>query len=180
MPKGTEIERRFVIVSTKGEVPSKPSSIIEQGTISGRNGCVLRARVRSYDDGAIAATLTRKCGKGVTREENEEVVDPGVASLVMGAMRDMLTKRRIVLLDGGELDRFAGAYWGLMILEYELGDEGQLVVMPDWVHEYVEVTDCLTNSMLARDSQRFEGIGPRGITKAVLDEYAKEREVQVV
>lgn len=57
------------------------------------------------------------------------------------------------MIDGWELDEFEEALEGIILLEREFDNEDTSCELPSWVRFAVEVTDSLSNQMLARTAR---------------------------
>jgi adenylate cyclase len=176
MPPNTEIERRFVILQTNPTaIPALVNAMrIHQGIIRGDKNHMLRVRT-ILQDGVDRAILTFKEGQGIMRVEIEESLGMPAARLLLSASLHTLRKTRYNLDDGGELDIFDGVFSGLTMIEYELESADQPVTKPDWIVEWVEVTDLFTNSMLSSYAMSIRELGltKDTVTRGVLDFFTK-------
>lgn len=153
-----EIERRWLV--SKLKIPNKINRVlqIQQAYLDVPNQ--LRVRVTTYDDGSKCAELTSKLGKGISRIEINAEISVDAATMLIETTRDVITKTRFEI-DGWELDYFHGNLKGIIMLEREYrGPETDDIVwpiLPDWVHDAVEVTNTLTNRQLATIAQIVTG-----------------------
>lgn len=144
MPTVTEIERRFVVHEIDPAVWDAPCSFIRQGYL----GQGLRVRIESTRD-KIESTLTKKTGKGLSRQETTEEVSWTVADLLLNGTKYQVFKERY-RRDGWEIDRYDHRLSGLIVAERELSSPDQPVVLPDWISKATEVTETVTNQQLAK------------------------------
>lgn len=169
----TEIERRFLVLEMDrdilGTVPAHSVWDIEQGYLNDFSDSQ-HLRVRIIDRNR--ATLTRKRGTGVSREENEiDLNDLKAAYFILRNCKYRLHKSRY-LIDGCELDRYYGVLNSITIAEKELNDPSEKITLPEWIYKAVEVTDSITNLHLARLAAELEyGWGEKNLL--TLDELLR-------
>ena len=133
-----EIERRFLARVSPGDWPKfGEGTVLRQGYLRTGDPAV---RIRVGEP--RGPVLTRKSGVGVRREENEWVVEPEVAEVLLFAAGDRVVEKVRWRVGSWELDRFLGSLDGLVILEVELQDEEEpLPDRPLAVTILREVTD---------------------------------------
>jgi adenylate cyclase len=161
MTKVTEIERRFLIKKMDPRVLEGITPLhIRQGYID--KGLRVRITQRwSYADpnsrtGSLpeSGVLTLKSGKGLSREENNEDINPAAAKLLLASTKYVIDKCRYALPDGWEVDQYnpSSKLAGLWLAEREFSseEEARALVLPAWLQDSVEVTDTVTNYQLAR------------------------------
>lgn len=149
-----EIERRWIVKKVDPNLGPRPSSWtpLRQGYLSSDT------RIRVFDNYGV---LTKKAGKGLSREETNTYVTRETADILFGACTYSLEKERLKVQGGWELDRYTGPLEGLYVLEREFDSEAEARTcsLPSWVSEAVEVTETLTNYQLARLSSLLEARG---------------------
>lgn len=127
------------------------SILIKQGYLS--SNAKATVRVRTMDDAEAVLTL-KGATKGIARPEYEYGIPIADArELLEMAEPHVINKRRHLVPYGGltwEVDEFAGQHLGLVIAEIELGSEGQVVELPDWVGAEVTHDDRYNNASLSR------------------------------
>lgn len=143
--KHTEIERRYLVRAIDPDITRAPGKRIFQGYFEAAPWSSVRIRIW---DGRTAK-IARKSGMGLAREEEERDIDLETARFLLETSPYTLEKTRYVR-DGWEVDFFHGPLTGLVIAEREMASLEELVVLPPWIQDAVEVTDSLTNSHLAR------------------------------
>jgi len=153
MSDGQEIERRFLVTDPPADLG--PSTTIEQLYIAldDRGAAHTSVRVRRRDD---AYTLTIKGGTGLVRTEVEIDLDRNdYARLTpLAADRRIDKRRHLIRLDDdltAEVDVFAGACAGLVIVEVEFADEpaARRFTPPEWFGVEVTGTAGWSNAELA-------------------------------
>lgn len=134
---GREIERKFLVIGDDWRRRATGTTI-RQGYLCSLEERSVRVRVAG-DRG----TLTIK-GRtvGATRAEYEYEIPVGEAEELLNELceRPLIEKTRYLVEnadDTWEVDVFAGDNAGLTVAEIELEDEGQPVVLPDWIGEEV-------------------------------------------
>ena len=134
---GREIERKFLVIGDDWRQRATATTI-RQGYLCSLAERSVRVRVAG-DRG----TLTIKgMAIGATRAEYEYEIPVGDAEELLDGLceRPQIEKTRYLVENEGdtwEVDVFAGDNAGLTVAEIELEDEGQKVVLPDWIGEEV-------------------------------------------
>ncbi len=157
MPKHFEIERRFVIPSV-----TLPRGAFGRDIVQGYFQTPAHATMRIRQLGGHSGTyeLTRKTGRGRTREEHTtRIADRTIGLALLESCPFILKKRRYVR-DGWEIDRYGGPLKGLWVLERELPSAETPCHLPSWVDsdQAVEVTSDLTNYDLAKLASALGGL----------------------
>jgi CYTH domain-containing protein/predicted ATPase len=147
-----ELERRWLVLEVDDDTQGYPFKDIEQGFLPGAKG----TRIRIIDD--KEAVMSRKTGKGRGRRERNKHARLSDAKFLMEDIREKVEKRRH-LREGWEVDYFKGPLQGVILAEIEKPTMAELaaVTLPPWIRRAVEVTDSLTNRMLARVAARLDG-----------------------
>lgn len=147
-----EIERKFLVVSDVWKALATSSALLRQGYLS--SNAKATVRVRTWDDTKARLTL-KGAAKGIVRAEYEyEIPMEDALEMLVMAEPHVLEKRRYLVPFGGltwEVDVFEGRHTGLVIAEVELEDEGQEVMLPDWVGTEVTDDDRYYNASLSRE-----------------------------
>ncbi len=138
----SEIERRFLVHGYDPKILRARSHFIEQGYFDKTRD--LRVRIV---DGKIGI-LTRKTGRGLVRLEENCPINLRAARFQLDSTPYVLEKRRY-LKDGWEFDVFEGPLAGLTLAEFEMKKASQVIVLPKWIKSCTEVTDTLSNRLLA-------------------------------
>lgn len=130
---GTEIERKFLVVSDAWRAGAQPIAI-RQGYLYAGPGHVVR--VRTF--GEQAFLTIKSAGAGMTRLEFEYEIPTADATVLLDALcpRPLIEKTRFAVDVAGTawvVDVFFGDNAGLVIAEVELASEDQAVVLPPWV-----------------------------------------------
>ena len=158
---GVEIERKFrlrraptaEVLERHGARTRSLEQVYLIGSPSGR-----RIRRITYDDGRVEHRLTRKERlRAFAYREDERAIDPETFLDLLAEAdpeRRPVRKVRYVVPHGSqalEIDVFE-APSGLVMLEVELGNDDELIELPDWLGEWREVTDdpAYQNMNLAR------------------------------
>lgn len=154
-----EIERRWLVKALDKElIMAWAHAEIEQGYIETQDN--LRVRITTYKhDGRYMycdCEMTKKSGKGVKRLEQTVDISEPAARMLLEATPYSIKKTRYTH-DGWEIDFFHGPLEGLILVERELESPDEDVKIPAWMHEYVEVTDTLSNKQLAITSHLLQG-----------------------
>lgn len=129
---GTEIERKFLVVSEAWRASAKPTPIRQGYLCAGATHVV---RVRTIGDRAF---LTIKSGgASMTRLEFEYEIPCADATVLLDALclRPLIEKTRFAVDVAGMpwiVDVFSGDNAGLVLAEVELEAEDQAVVLPRW------------------------------------------------
>lgn len=158
-----EIERRFIVTEWKPSVLDglRPQQI-RQGYIPTPPDRSVSIRI--VDD--AKAWYRPKFGKGISRDDSREcAMDVRLARSQLAIIcPDQVRKDRYCIpVEGNphekwEVDRFYGSLEGLIVVERELSSVDAPVVKPDWIMEWMEVTDQLTNQHLARIATELRGL----------------------
>jgi len=172
---GTEIERRWLVRNLSG-IGADAVRHIEQGYLE-RSSPLQSLRVRIIDNSS--AVITGKTGTGMSRSEIEEPIPLAAARMLMEFCDHRITKTRHVI-GPWELDVFSGVLEGVVLLEFESGNEQEVLdaVPPLWAGDPVDVTDSLTNLHLARLASDMTG--PGGQTPLNLTAWDAARAVRRV
>ncbi len=147
-----EYERRWVVRSIDPDIRRAPSQLIEQGYFDRTRD--LRIRII---DGKMSI-LACKLGRGRARTERPKRTPLSVGRFLLESTPYVVRKRRHVR-DGWEIDFFEGPLAGLVIAEIEKRSLAALekVTLPPWIHDAVEVTETLSNRLLARVAYDLAG-----------------------
>jgi len=140
-----EHERRFLVLSIDPDIRRGTPQHIVQAYMDGDSG----PRIRTIDD--RRATSTAKVGKGFSRQEQNYngKIPIGYARFLIERLRYQVAKKRYKR-DGWEVDFFEGPLAGLVLAEFETSDPNAEIVLPSWIHAAIDVTDTLSNRMLAK------------------------------
>ncbi|GJQ14445.1 hypothetical protein GpartN1_g6236.t1 [Galdieria partita] len=144
-----EIERKFLVVSTKYREKFVKKYSIRQGYLFASKD--KSVRVRCTDD---AAFLTIKGETfGMKRKEFEYSIPQTDAEQLLDSLclRPQIEKTRYLVEEKGfvwEVDEFLGDNVGLVVAEVELKDEEVQVELPDWVGKEVTEDTRFYNSVL--------------------------------
>lgn len=149
-----EIERKFLLASAPELPPGAEAREIEQGYLP-LDGFEDRVR-RSKTAGGSKITRTLKVGKGLTRFEDEHVLDEATFEALWPLTEGRrIHKRRHIVVAGAhvwEIDEFLDR--DLWLAEVELTSEDEEAVMPSWLADVVaeDVTEsgAYGNRRLAR------------------------------
>jgi adenylate cyclase len=142
-----EIERKFLVDSTKLPLLSNPKHII-QGYIPAQNATL---RVRISNDKAYLTLKGR--AKGLSRSEFEYEIPLSDAKSILEELciKPYIEKKRYIIPVGKhkwELDIFEGANDGLIVAEIELESEDEEFIKPDWISQEVSFDSRYRNSAL--------------------------------
>lgn len=168
----TEIERRFIVKRLDSDTLTFPARQIVQGYFETPKGAELRVRI---NDG-LTAEITRKTGFGRQRLEMNLKTDVETARFLFETTSDRVEKRRH-LRDGWEVDFFAPPLQGLVIAEFEMPAVDFPLARPPWIHDWVEVTNWLTNRHLARLTR---DLSPEGDRDRPIEELLPKRVPRIV
>lgn len=142
-----EFERRWLVFEIDKTVFDGPFRRIRQGYLDDASDL----RVRVID--GTSAELTCKVGRGMTRKEKspKDPVSVGIGRFLLGSTPYVLTKRRFKR-EGWEIDRFEGVLQGIVLAEFEAPtvEAAQVITLPSWITNAIEVTETITNKQLAR------------------------------
>lgn len=152
-----EHERRYLVLEMDPSVLGglEPDDVLVQGyflTPSDRSVSIRVSETRNI------AWIRPKFGQGISREDAlERQIDVPLARLLLvTSCPDRLQKRRYRIPVQGkpyrhwDVDAYAGALSGLVVVERELESTDEPVEKPAWVRTWIEVTDVITNQHLAR------------------------------
>ena len=143
-----EIERKFLVDSTRLILGDAPASHLKQGYLS----VTPTVRVRASD---TEAWLTIKgTTHGISRSEFEYRIPlPDALELLTLCEDRVLEKTRYRVQHSGrtwEVDHFHGANAGLVLAELELETEDDVFGVPDWVTAEVTGDQRYSNSSLVQ------------------------------
>lgn len=152
-----EIERRWLLVGDFVPInfPDQYSQVlIRQGYFEQASpNRSIRIRASVAPDGLPPQFfLTVKSGSGIVRTEVEVRLPEGSMTSQLLEQCDHIIEKTRIKAKGWEIDEFAHALDGIVIIERELTDPNEEVVFPSWLpkEHMIEVTDSLTNLHLAR------------------------------
>ena len=137
-----EFERRWLVRTIDPKVRKRPSQLFEQAYFDKTRDL----RVRIID--GKKAILANKIGRGVARKEKPHPTPLSTGRFLHDSTPYVIRKRRH-LIDGWEVDFFEGPLSGLVLAEFEMKSEQQIIIIPKWMKDSVEVTDTLSNRLLA-------------------------------
>lgn len=151
-----EIEERFLVhkIDTAFYRGGRPMEIRQGYLPEYQPNMSARIRIRTYTDAGnnrvVEAFLTVKTGRGRVRGEEEyPITDIGLAQRLLDLCPFRITKTRYVTDDEWEIDELHGPLEGIILAEKEVADPNEVVTLPAWIHEAVNVTDSVTNMHLA-------------------------------
>jgi CYTH domain-containing protein/shikimate kinase len=150
---GPEIEERFIVLGIDPDIFRSPSIHIKQGYFQTHPDTSVRVRV--YDRqhmpaGRMWAEITKKTGHGEVRKEENEPLPLTAARLLLDPfITDIIQKQRYQR-DGWDIDVYEGPLKGLVKAEFEKKQAGSKVTLPPWIHQAIEVTNSITDRLLAR------------------------------
>lgn len=156
---GVEIERKYLL-------PGRPpAEVLDSGTayeidqtyLTSTGGGVRRVRRRVGPDGERFWLTEKRSLGGISRSEDERELSAGEYRELLAEADPAcgtVVKTRYVIGHGAqviELDVF-DAPPGLVLLEVELGDEDEVVKLPDWAGGARDVSDdgSYANAAIAR------------------------------
>lgn len=142
----TEIERRFLLPGQPEGLDALPRHHITQGYFESHTG--VSARVRLVDQ--KTAELTKKIRQDGERIEVNQEISVAAAELLLDPGITSIIEKTRYYRDGWEIDVFHGALEGLVLAERELATIDEPLSIPSWLPGAVEVTNKLSNRMLAR------------------------------
>ena len=146
---GFEIERKFLIDTTKIQFEHLQKSHIQQGYLNQDPERIVRVRTR---DGIGFLTIKGK-NVGATRLEMEyQIPIEDAQELLLICLPHIIEKERYLYIIGNhtwEIDRFLGKNQGLWLAELELSSEEETFEMPDWISTEVTMDHRYTNSYLS-------------------------------
>ncbi|MCE9586636.1 AAA family ATPase [Candidatus Uhrbacteria bacterium] len=148
-----ERERRWLVTSLDPKVyRDAPRKHFQQGYFNTVPGESLRVRIIEEEPIKLEAKMTHKRGKGQSRPETEVSIPMKAAvELYEYCCSDKLEKTRY-FVGRCEIDVFHGPLKGLMLVEIEYREDEKIedVPLPDWLEGAVEVTESISNLMLAK------------------------------
>lgn len=147
-----EIERKFIVDSTKWNSLPKPKGIrIAQGYLSTSPEKTVRVRVK--DDKAFLTVKGEV--KGISREEIEfEIPTDKAYELLQKFCGAVIQKTRYIVEHDGkkwEVDVFENDNSGLIIAELELNSEDESFSKPDWATHEVTGDKRYYNSYISEN-----------------------------
>lgn len=144
-----EIERKFLVTSDAWRGEATPHAIT-QGYLAREPHRTVRVRLRDEE----AWMTVKGPTTGISREEVEFALDPGIARELLALCLDgLIEKTRHELWHGGmlwEIDEFHGSNAGLIVAEVELPDAAYAIERPSWLGAEVSHDLRFSNSQLAR------------------------------
>lgn len=144
-----EIERKFLVSSDAWRAGATPHAIT-QGYLAREPHRTVRVRLRDEE----AWMTVKGPTTGISREEVEFALDPGIARELLALCLDgRIEKTRHELWQGGmlwEVDEFHGSNAGLVVAEVELPDAAHPIAAPPWLGAEVSHDLRFSNSQLAR------------------------------
>jgi adenylate cyclase len=157
---GTEVERKFRLEREPDWLGNCEATRIGQGYLAIEGGGGAEVRLRRRDGETL---LTVKRGSGLTRTEEEIVLEPeqfeALWPLTEG--RRVEKVRYLVPIETGEIevDVFEGALAGMVTAEMEFDSEAQSDAFdpPDWLGREVTGDDRYANETLAVHGLPEEG-----------------------
>ena len=144
MPKNTEIERKFLVLSDAFMAQATEAHQIWQGYLLKEPGKTIRLRIR--DDQAFLTIKSSRLREGLARFEWEkEIALSDAREMQALCLPNPIEKTRYIIpapsYEGQarcwEVDVFHGRLEGRRLAEIELGDEHEPFVRPDWLGEEV-------------------------------------------
>ena len=148
---GTEIERKFLVVSNGWRDHVRSASRLRQGYLSREGRASVRVRV--VDN--ARASLTIKAAKGrISRHEFEYEIPVGdglaLLEFCSGHLIDKVRHRVGIGERLWEVDVFEDENAGLIIAEIELAAENDALELPGWVGREITEDARYYNAALAR------------------------------
>lgn len=152
-----EIEYKFLVTDIDAVAEMTPTryEVIKQGYFTGGgDGCTIRVRTSTLNDGTLEAFITVKGpADGMVRDEWEYSIPHDEALEMMKLCEDRLIEKTRYFFDFKghvvELDIFEGRHAGLMIAEIEVEDENEEVEFPTWFARDVTHDHRFTNAYLS-------------------------------
>ena len=147
----TEIERKFLLVSTEWRALVSRSESFRQGYLSNNKRASVRVRIAD-----ASATLNIKgMTIGVQRLEYEYCLPLAEATELLDQLCEppLIEKTRHFVEFGGklwEIDEFHGDNAGLIVAEVELESPDEVIPMPTWAGEEVSHKECYYNVCLTK------------------------------
>ena len=140
MPKNTEIERKFLVVSEAFKSQAIVHHEIMQGYLSKDPEKTIRVRIR--DEQAFITIKSSALRNGIAKFEWEREIDINDAKELMQiCLPNPIIKTRYIIPCKDErfweVDVFHGHKTGLILAEIELGDENEPFEHPAWLGEEV-------------------------------------------
>ena len=151
---GVEIERKFLLGNDSWRSAVTGSQTIRQGYLAQGEGASVRIRLV---DARTALLTVKSVELKRTRSEWEYAVPLADGEeLIALCGQQVIEKHRHIVVHRGnafEVDVFAGALAGLVVVELELEDETAKFERPSWLGEEVTDDPRYRNSALARDGR---------------------------
>jgi adenylate cyclase len=155
-----EIERKFLI-KPGAWTPRDAGTHMQQGYLSSQNGCTVRVRIESSEEGSSdpGRTLARLTVKGptigISRPEFEYAVPLADARFMLDELCEppLIDKHRYLERFGRhtwEIDVFHGDNEGLIVAEVEMASEDDVLELPSWVGEEVSFDFRYSNASLRK------------------------------
>lgn len=147
---GTEIERKFLVVSDAWRSRVIRERRFEQGYLAITGDCAVRVRI----GGDEAALNIKNATLDIERQEYEYPVPLTDAREMLDSLcagRSLSKVRHWVDHDGDlwEVDVFEGDNQGLVLAELEVEEREQRFALPDWIGREVSGDERYLNSYLA-------------------------------
>jgi len=147
---GTEIERKYLVVSDAWRAAVARRRRFEQGYLAITADCAVRVRI----DGDQAHLNIKNATLDIERQEYEypvplsdarEMLDTLCVGRSLSKVRHWVEHRG----DTWEVDVFEGANRGLVLAEIEVADREQPIAIPEWAGREVSGDERYLNSYLA-------------------------------
>ncbi|MDO4665503.1 MAG: CYTH domain-containing protein [Actinomycetaceae bacterium] len=149
----TEVERKFLVEGNSWRQYAHSQAEIAQGYLTSQPDHTVRVRIM----GESAYLTIKGRSQGLSRPEFEYEIPVSQAREILQLCPTSVQKTRYFLtLAPGQwtVDVFAGANYGLVLLEIEDEDESRLsalVDLPAWVGKEVSRDAAYTNAVLAKN-----------------------------
>lgn len=172
MAKNLEIERRYLATGCRLAELKGPRMQIVQGYLD-EPGASKRVRVIN----GKRAVITVKRGKGLVREEYETDFPLDEAYRLLATTEAVISKTRIKQ-DGWDVDIFDSPFGApeygrpLVVAEYEMESADEVVTIPDWLGEVVEVTTYMESGLLAGFLKEIKGNGAKVSPRTATNQMA--------
>lgn len=152
---GREIERKFLVASTRWRADAESSTRFTQGYLPTRAGVTVRVRTA----GQKAFLTIKGPSRGASRDEYEYQIPMADARQLLKrhCAAGVLDKTRHLVPYGGklwEVDEYHGALRGLVVAELELPSARDSFERPSWLGREVTGARRYDNSALAKRSRR--------------------------
>jgi len=145
---GIEIERKFLLKSSKWRKKVKQEIVIKQGYLNSNKKRTVRVRIAG-EVGFI--TIKGKTNQATRKEFEYEIPLKDAKELIKLCKKPIVEKTRFIVKHKGkiwEIDEFSGANKGLIIAEIELENEAEKIKIPKWIGEEVTLDSKYYNSNL--------------------------------